>query len=244
MDQIVEACSLLYPGKCCGDILLNYKIEEKCFMTILVKTLGYGIIFGSTMVKVPQIIKLVAAKSGVGVSFGAVILELLALTFSSSYAFANSFPFSAWGESLFLMVMTSLIAFMILMYDQSMFKAATFMAAFYSLSYILMSGFTPLSWLYAFQVCNLPLIITSKLLQAHSNYKKGNTGNLSAITIILVFLGCIARIFTSIKETGDQVVILSYILSGAINGFLVFQMFYYWEATNQYLNKNLAKKTQ
>ena len=49
------------------------------------------------------------------------------------------------------------------------------------------------------------MIVIGKLIQAATNYKNGHTGQLSAITVFLLTAGSLARIFTSIQETGDQV---------------------------------------
>ena len=51
------------------------------------------------------------------------------------------------------------------------------------------------------------------MIQIITNFKNGHTGQLSAVTSFLLSLGAIARIFTSIQETGDQVIILTYVCS-------------------------------
>lgn len=242
MEQIESLCEVLYPSKCCQRILREFIIEPECFKLIVIKSLGYGIIFGSTMVKLPQLLKLLAAKSGLGVSLPAVLLEILALTFSSSYSYANGFPFSAWGEALFILFMTSLIAFLIIYYDINKGKAFLFMMMFTTVFAVLMSGHVPMQLLWLGQAAALPLIISSKLVQAWSNFRNGHTGNLSALTIILIFIGSTTRIMTSIQETGDQLIILGFMLSSIINMILVLQMFYYWKNTNKFIRKNLAKK--
>ena len=55
------------------------------------------------------------------------------------------------------------------------------------------------------QAANIPMIVIGKLIQAITNFKNGHTGQLSAITVFLLTLGSLARIFTSIQDTGDQV---------------------------------------
>ncbi|KAI2809274.1 hypothetical protein RDWZM_003398 [Blomia tropicalis] len=242
MEHIENACSLLYPEKCCQDVLFRYTINSDCYKLILVKTLGYGIIFASTLVKLPQILVLLSAKSGAGVSLFSVFLELLALTLTSSYSLAKSFPLSAWGEALFLLIMTTLVAFLIVKFDQSSSRAYAFLITFGTIVYIFMSGFVPVHILWTLQVFNVPLIISSKMVQAWANFQNGHTGNLSAITVVLVFLGSITRIFTSISETGDKVIILSYALSSVANAILVLQIIAYRNKTKIFKEKVLSKK--
>lgn len=75
-----------------------------------------------------------------------------------------------------------------------------------------------------------------------TNYRNGSTGQLSAITVLLLFGGSIARIFTSIQETGDAIIIVTYIVSTFANGALVAQLFWYWNADKSKKNKNKKKK--
>lgn len=67
-----------------------------------------------------------------------------------------------------------------------------------------------------------------QMVQAVANYKNGSTGQLSAVTVTMLFLGSMARIFTSIQETGDQIIILTYMVATVANGTLLFQIIYYW----------------
>lgn len=45
------------------------------------------------LVKLPQILKLISAKSAEGLSFNAVLLELLAISGTMAYSIASKFPF-------------------------------------------------------------------------------------------------------------------------------------------------------
>jgi len=65
-------------------------------------------------------------------------------------------------------------------------------------------------------------------MQAYTNYSNGSTGQLSAVTCSLLFFGSLARIFTSIQETGDTTMILMYVCSTLANAVIVTQLLYYW----------------
>jgi len=77
---------------------------------------------------------------------------------------------------------------------------------------------------------SLVLSLVSRLWQSYCIFKAKSTGNLSAITMLMLFFGSIARIFTSIQETGDPTLIWTYILNTFANSLLVFQLGYYWSA--------------
>jgi len=46
--------------------------------------------------------------------------------------------------------------------------------------------------------------------------------------VLLLFLGAMARIFTTIQETGDKVMLVTFLVSTALNATLVAQVLYYW----------------
>ena len=69
-----------------------------------------------------------------------------------------------------------------------------------------------------------------QMIQALTNYRNQSTGQLSVVTVFMLFLGSAARIFTSIQETGDQMVIATYCVTAAANGLIVFQMLWYWNS--------------
>ncbi|XP_074991179.1 mannose-P-dolichol utilization defect 1 protein isoform X1 [Calonectris borealis] len=104
----------LLPERCFEELVLRlHVLHVPCLKILLSKALGYGIVAGSVMVKLPQVLKVVGARSGGGLSLPAVLLELLALGGSVAYGCARAFPFSAWGEALFLLLQTLALGFLI-----------------------------------------------------------------------------------------------------------------------------------
>lgn len=49
------------------------------------------------------------------------------------------------------------------------------------------------------------------------------------MSTFMQFAGCLARIFTSIQETGDVLVIVTYVIASLMNGLIFAQMFIYWD---------------
>lgn len=190
--------------------------------------LGYGIVAGSIFVKVPQILKLLNNRSGAGINIFSVFLELTAITLNLSYNFVKGFPFSSWGDVSFLAVQTAAIAALVLHYNGQIVQVIAFLISYVAVSYVLMGGITSVDVLWSLQVLNIPILVTGKLSQAYTNYSNGNTGQLSAVTCFMLFFGSLARVFTSIQETGDSLIIITYILSTLSNGVIVAQLLYYW----------------
>lgn len=59
---------------------------------------------------------------------------------------------------------------------------------------------------------------------------------------MLLFGGSVARIFTSIQETGDYILILTFLVSTLCNGVLVAQLLWYWNVDKTTKNKIKKKK--
>ncbi|CAG5119164.1 unnamed protein product [Candidula unifasciata] len=240
-DTIVPAfliswLQLLTPGDCFDEFFVNYNfLDVPCLKIFISKCLGYGIICGSFIVKVPQIIKIWKAKSGEGISLFGVSLELVGISATWAYGAAHTFPFSSYGEALSLAVQTSIIAFLVLLYANQVTKGVIYVSAYVACMAFLLSPAVPLGLLTVLQAGNIFLTSFSKCIQAWENFRNSSTGQLSVVTVYLLFLGSCARIFTSIQETGDVMVIATYVLASICNGIIATQLVYYW---NSPLNKD------
>lgn len=231
MDYAKQFMLLLMSEKCYDNYFVDFDFfDGDCFKALLSKGLGIGIIAGSVLVKVPQITKILANKSAEGINFFSVCLDLFAITIHMAYSFVSGFPFSAWGDTSFLALQTAIIAFLVLMYGGAHAKAVTFGVLYSAVTYVLMGGLTPLNYLLIAQGFNVPILLLGKLSQAYTNYKNGSTGQLSAVTCFMLLAGSLARIFTSIQETGDQMMIITYGCSSFANAVIVSQLLYYWNA--------------
>jgi len=233
-------------------------LDEKCFQSLVVdvdynnipcikllasRGLGTAIVAGSTLVKFPQILKIVSNGDAAGLSFLGVLLELLAVTANGAYSFSQEFPFSAYGEAVFMSLQTSIIAILILWYGGNTFSTILFSAIYgATVLAITQPGLVPEEVLWYGQAANIPMIVIGKLIQAITNFRNGHTGQLSAITVFLLTLGSLARIFTSIQDTGDQVMILTFVVSSSVNVIIALQVLYYWNTTKEVLKSEEKKK--
>ncbi|XP_050433502.1 mannose-P-dolichol utilization defect 1 protein homolog [Adelges cooleyi] len=215
-----------------------------CLKSTLSKGLGLGIVGGSLLVKLPQVIKLWKNKSAKGISIMNVSMDLYAVTANVVYSYANKFPFSAWGDSLFILFQTLLIVMLVINYNVSRNAAKSFTAVFCVLFSVLMSGAVPESVLWTAQLTSIPLMFFGKITQSYVNYVNKGTGQLSMATCILLFLGAAVRVFTSVQETGDSLLIWTFTLATIANFIIVAQFYYYRPiATKVKSSKKKTKKT-
>ncbi|XP_055114095.1 mannose-P-dolichol utilization defect 1 protein isoform X2 [Symphalangus syndactylus] len=116
---------ILLPEKCYDQLFVQWDLlHVPCLKILFSKGLGLGIVAGSLLVKLPQVFKILGAKSAEGLSLQSVMLELVALTGTMVYSITNSFPFSSWGEALFLMLQTITICFLVMHYRGQTMKAS------------------------------------------------------------------------------------------------------------------------
>ncbi|XP_054741921.1 mannose-P-dolichol utilization defect 1 protein homolog [Anastrepha obliqua] len=230
MAQILKTSLSYFLNEECIETYLIYHdfFDGACFKSLLSKCLGYGIIAGSILVKVPQVLKLLNNKSGEGINLISVLLDLIGITSHMSYNYVKGYPFSAWGDSTFLALQTAVIAALVLYYGGSKALSLIFCFTYALIVYLLNCGFTPINVLLVAQAFNIPISLLAKLSQAWTNYKNASTGQLSAATVFLLFAGSLARIFTSAQETGDFMMIATFCASTFANGVIASQMLYYW----------------
>ena len=77
-------------------------IKSPCFSLLISKTLGFGIIVGGSIVKLPQIIKIIRAQTTKGISLSSYLLESFGYTVTLAYNMRKENPFSTYGESMYL----------------------------------------------------------------------------------------------------------------------------------------------
>ncbi|KAJ3575347.1 hypothetical protein NP233_g1156 [Leucocoprinus birnbaumii] len=170
------------------------------------------------------------AGSAEGLSLTAYVLETLSYAITLAYSVKNNFPFSTYGENLFLTIQDILITLLIIAFAPSssnkprnltLALLATAGAA-YSIHSL------PLSTLALVQFVTLPLSLFSKLPQIAQNARAGSTGQLSAVAVLAQVLGCVARLFTTATEVKDTLVLSGFALALALNLILGSQMWMYW----------------
>ncbi|KAI0820475.1 mannose-P-dolichol utilization defect 1 protein [Trametes gibbosa] len=221
--------------KCYTSIVENLDFADiDCLKYSLSKGLGLGIVVGGSIMKVPQLLLIVSARSARGLSLTAYVLETLAYAITLAYSYRNEFPFSTYGENLFLTLQNVGITLLIVHYNPPVALAArpSLQRTIVSLQFVIACAVAlvtlPHSTIALFQLATLPLSLFSKLPQIRQNYRAQSTGQLSAFAVISQVGGCLARLFTTATEVGDSIVSAGFALALALNVVLGVQMWLYW----------------
>ncbi len=163
----------------------------------------------------------------------AFLLELVSCAISTVYNVRNGYAFSTYGENLFLTIQNAIIALQIIHFRPTLTRRDSNAPQVYgTAAAMLLSGaglyLSPIGTLTLLQGLTIPISAIAKLPQILANEKHKSTGNLSRFVVIANILGCAARIFTTITEVNDPLVLWGFILSSILNVVIGIQMYAYW----------------
>eukprot|EP01083_Nonionella_stella_P205700 748829_1 len=92
-------------------------INTGCAANVISKLLGYAIIFGSFALKIPQIIKIMSAKSGAGISVISLIIESLGFLVTTAYFYRQNYAASTYGECPIIFIQNMIILLLVYAYN-------------------------------------------------------------------------------------------------------------------------------
>mmetsp|Transcript_1197 Transcript_1197/g.3692 ORF Transcript_1197/g.3692 Transcript_1197/m.3692 type:complete len:249 (+) Transcript_1197:151-897(+) len=200
----------------------------------LSKLVGYAVLSGSLMYKLPQVARVYNKKKGQGISMSGIVLETLGIALAGVYSLRSAFPFSTFGEALFIPLQNLAIMALIIKYERlSAVKWALALLAFLAGTAVLMLPAVTIKALAVLNLCANPITYFSRVPQLHLNWKTKSTGELAPSTLGLQLLGNLARIFTTIVQVRDPVVLISFVSATFLNGALFFQWWHYRNRTPQ-----------
>ncbi|KAI9882903.1 MAG: hypothetical protein M1823_005342 [Watsoniomyces obsoletus] len=230
------AITLLGP-QCHETLLINVDLSsQECLKLATSKGLGIGIVLASSVVKVPQIIKLISSGSSTGVSFLSYLLETTSFVISLAYSARQGFPFSTYGETALIAVQNIVIGVLVLQLRGKNAAAATFVAGLAAAVYVLLfrgEEIVSMKMLQYFQAGAGVLGLASKAPQIWTVYKEGGTGQLSAFAVFNYLAGSLSRIFTTLQEVDDKLILYGFVAGFILNAVLAAQMVYYWNSPSK-----------
>ncbi|CAG8500590.1 8583_t:CDS:1 [Ambispora gerdemannii] len=231
---IQEPVFALIGEECYNSLITNLNISDtQCTKLVFSKALGIGIVLGGSLIKLPQVLKIIANGSARGLSFESYVLETIAYAVGLAYNFRQGNPFSTYGESFFLTIQNIIILLLILKYRGQADRLVVAGLSIVVMSYALNSSSLINDSLLAFlQACSIPLSLAAKIPQIIQNYTNGSTGQLSAFAVFGYTLGSMARVFTTITEVHDPIILAGFSLATLFNAVLALQMVVYWNAVD------------
>ena len=231
---------------------------------LISKVLGFGIVAGSTIVKLPQVLAVVRAHSADGLSPLAFELETLGLAIAATYGVIQKLAFSAYGESvvrsasihshacIHLTLQTQQtshnktnqalliqnIALLLLIYRYQA-RSSTRTALLFAFLAVWGGAFSSgsLSPPLVSSLYDLQngILLASRLPQIYQSFRARSTGQLSIITYALNTAGAAARIFTTSQEKNAGAAMLrGAVISTLLNAIMVAQIVGYGDAAQKH----------
>ena len=203
-------------------------LDTQCIKLLISKALGYLVILGSVAVKLPQIMSIVRARSAAGISLSMFVLDLIGFSITLGYNVSRQNPFSTWGETFFLLTQTAIIIALMLHYSRQIGVVSISAFALWMASLgAMVSGQVPAEMMTVLQTASVGIFIASKVPQIITNFKNKSTGKLSIVTFLLSTAGTAARVFTTLQEVDDSVILLSAVLGFVLNFIITLQIIFY-----------------
>ncbi|EGR31734.1 pq loop repeat family protein [Ichthyophthirius multifiliis] len=247
---------LVFTEQCYNTYFVNHQLTNpECFKLTLSKTLGIAIVTLSTILKVPQIIKIIQNKSVQGLSYSSLIFECLLYLFTISYNLYIQSPFSLYGENIFIIFQNIIIMCLFNVYDKkfSLFKLITTFIFIGGISAPLLLQIVPkqafdlsiiINMIMCKQIINRKYIFykkkvsCSRLPQMIKNFKDKSTGQLALATFFLNFSGAIARTFTIFTESPNMLILISNFQAVILNGIIFLQILLIGNRQNKKIKTN------
>eukprot|EP01135_Chromosphaera_perkinsii_P001056 Nk52_evm6s158 gene=Nk52_evmTU6s158 len=233
VEGIKEALSSVFTVKCVDAMFaLDYE-DLDCIKLVISKVLGMAIIAGSLLIKLPQIFNILKAQSGFGISLSSFLLECVGYIITVAYNYARRFPLSTWGEYLNLTAQDMVIIILLFHFSGRIVECILFLSLAASGGYLIYFELVPMRILLLAQAATIPIFTLSKLPQIWQNYSNQHTGLVSGATTFLNFAGSWARVFTTLQEVNDPLILTGFLVGSGLNTVLFFQLIYYYSNTKK-----------
>ena len=207
--------------------------DPSCIKFSLVKAVGFAVISGSVIYKVPQIMKMLNAGSSAGVSATSYYFESIVFLHTLGYSRHLELPFSVYGETISILVQQAVVIALIYHYDKTVSSLEKVCVVVFSSVYattLLLDTFVPEEAWKIVSGSNIMFNILSRVPQIYANFAAGSTGVLSFVTFFLGWAGAAARLATVLIESDDPLYKAQFIVSFTLNTIIMLQFGLYWNA--------------
>lgn len=218
-----------------------------CLSQLLTKALGILIICGSMLNKIPIMINMINAQSAAGISRNSLYGEAMVYANCAMYGFLSGHPFTAYGENASLLAQNAVLVFLTWNF---LGKTSTPVTSNEKIGAVLVFAVyvgailnaLPEDKRYLLMSTTWPVMLYARGSQVYETYLVKQTGSLSIVTTSMNLVGAIIRILTTLKETGDMVVVSGYLLSGSLSFFMFAQHWLYLANTTALAKKAASEK--
>ena len=201
---------------------------------LISKALSFVIFAGAFGLKIPQILKIVSAKSVEGLSRESIYTDVPLVLTSIMYNYLTKLPLEKYAESVVVLLQNLVLVALVWSYSKPATKQqeiALVLTMFVAVAAVSFNA--PPEYQFLLPMSNLPMLMYSRFIQIYKNFRDGSTGNLDFTQFFLQFAGSFARIFTIVQpnlekqdyKSIDWYLIMPFIVGGITSGVLCAQVF-------------------
>ncbi|XP_063771480.1 solute carrier family 66 member 3 isoform X2 [Pseudophryne corroboree] len=182
------------------------------------------------VLKFPQILSIMSARSAEGLSLGSVLLEVTGFLVFLRYQIYYDYPMETYLEYPILIAQDAILLLFIFHYSGSVRNALFYFGMFFGLWNILVLQ----KWIIdlALNLCTV-ISASSKFLQLQHLWSTQDSGQASALTWGMATYTCITRIFTTLMTTGDKAVLLRFVVMLILNTWVTLVILKYRKTTDK-----------
>eukprot|EP01040_Poterioochromonas_malhamensis_P015701 gene15701-17625_t len=204
---------------------------NSCYQSFLSKFLSLGIVLGSVIVKLPQIINITSTKDVKGLSPEAFYTEVPMTLLTVVYNIRQGYSFSTYGESVMILIQNIILVLLLWQYTKPIppsFTVKLSVLGLFTIIGYISYAVVPHQYLQILPLMTLPMLVYSRMVQIISSWKNKTTGQLSSITVGLTFIGGLVRVFTTITDVGlDFSLLTSLGIGTVLSGVQLAQIYFY-----------------
>lgn len=193
--------------------------------------IGLLIIFGASLVRLPQIYTIVKYKTIEGLDFSSFALQTFVYVVNMAYGIRHEYPFLGYGENTVLYNWSLIILCLMTYHDQLRGDRRMFLIhAFWTGSLLLFWVLLLLTTIITDEFINAMTIVAvvvhcvSNIPQIVTAFVRGDTGSLSSVMVFLMMAGNLLRIYTTYEILqGDKLILSGTIIGAFFNACLFVQ---------------------
>ena len=161
---------------CYEKLFLQYEMDDTCLLLLFSKGLGYIIILGAFLLKIPQILKILKAKDVIGLSAPSFYLEVIIFLSNSIYNYLKGYPLSTWGENIIILFQNIFLVLLLWKFSTPVMTTSyglLMIILFISIGYSFLHVPEEYQWILV--SVGIPLSILAKVPQIITNHVQGHT---------------------------------------------------------------------
>lgn len=153
-------------------------------------------------------------------------------------------PFTSYGENLSLLTQNAVLVLLAWHFSSSPVQVSEKfgVVAGFIFFVLFVLYLLPEDYRYFLMSSTWPVMLYARGSQVLETFQAKQTGQLSIVTTTMNLVGSVIRIGTTLKETGDMVVLSGYLLSGGLSFLMFVQYFLYLENTKRSMAEEFKKK--